>query len=243
MAPNKRSKTSKHKSNKTLFLAIGILAIILIGIGAYVMLGQSGQPANVTPTPTPTTSVVPTPTPTTGSHPTPTSTQDPVYVGATKVLLHTSKGDIIIALRNDMPITTGNFVNLVRHGTYNGTIFHRVIAGFMIQGGDPTGTGYGDPSIPNIQDEFTSTNHNFNGTIAMANTGQPNSGSSQFFINVADNGNNIIDQQGTKFDSAYPAFGKVIFGMDVVMNISNVLTSSSDKPYTNVTIIGASIVS
>jgi len=245
MAPNKKSKTSKGKSKKTLFFAIGILAIILIGIGAYVMLGQSGQPANVTPTPTPTptTSVMPTPTPATGSSPTPTSTQDPAYVGATEVLLHTTKGDITIALRNDMPITTGNFINLVRQGTYNGTIFHRVIAGFMIQGGDPTGTGYGDPSIPNIQDEFTSTNHNFNGTIAMANTGQPNSGSSQFFINVADNGNNIIDQQGTKFDSAYPAFGKVISGMEVVMNISNVPTSSSDKPYTNVTIIGASIIS
>ena len=245
MAPNKESKTSKGKSKKTLFFAIGILAIILIGIGAYVMLGQSGQPANVTPTPTPTptTSVMPTPTPATGSSPTPTSTQDPAYVGATEVLLHTTKGDITIALRNDMPITTGNFINLVRQGTYNGTIFHRVIAGFMIQGGDPTGTGYGDPSIPNIQDEFTSTNHNFNGTIAMANTGQPNSGSSQFFINVADNGNNIIDQQGTKFDSAYPAFGKVISGMEVVMNISNVPTSSSDKPYTNVTIIGASIIS
>jgi peptidylprolyl isomerase len=235
MAPNKKIKTSKRKSNKTIFLAIGVIAIILIGIGVYVILGQAGQPANVTTTPTPT--------PTTNLSPTPTSTQDSAYVGATQVLFHTSKGDITIALRNDMPITTGNFINLVRHGTYNGTIFHRVIAGFMIQGGDPTGTGYGDPSIPNIQDEFTSTNHNFNGTIAMANTGHPNSGSSQFFINVADNGNNPIDQQGTKFDTAYPAFGKVISGMDIVMNISKVPTSSSDKPYTNVTIIGASILS
>src|SRR5674536_19938 len=66
----------------------------------------------------------------------------------TKVLLHTSMGDITIALRNDMPITTGNFKKLVQKGAYNGTIFHRVIPGFMIQGGDPTGTGYGDPSIP-----------------------------------------------------------------------------------------------
>ena len=73
----------------------------------------------------------------------------------TKVLLHTSMGDITIALRNDMPITTSNFKNLVQHGTFNGTIFHRVIKGFMIQGGDPTGTGYGDPSIPDIKDEFT----------------------------------------------------------------------------------------
>ena len=67
----------------------------------------------------------------------------------TKILLHTSMGDITIALRSDMPITTGNFKKLVQQGTYNGTIFHRVIPGFMIQGGDPTGTGYGDPSNTN----------------------------------------------------------------------------------------------
>ncbi|HYA77924.1 MAG TPA: peptidylprolyl isomerase, partial [Verrucomicrobiae bacterium] len=76
----------------------------------------------------------------------------------TKILLHTTIGDIIITLRNDMPVTAGNFKNLVQKGTYNGTIFHRVIAGFMIQGGDPTGTGYGDSSIPNIKDEFTRDN-------------------------------------------------------------------------------------
>jgi peptidylprolyl isomerase len=70
----------------------------------------------------------------------------------TKVLLNTNMGDITIALRNDMPITTVNFKNLVQKGIYNGTIFHRVIKGFMIQGGDPTGTGYGDPTIPNIKD-------------------------------------------------------------------------------------------
>ena len=89
----------------------------------------------------------------------------------TKILFHTTMGDITIALRNDMPITAGNFKNLVQKGIYNGTIFHRVIAGFMIQGGDPTGTGYGDPSIPNIKDEFTKDNHNVRGTIAMANAG------------------------------------------------------------------------
>src|SRR3989344_3002124 len=72
-----------------------------------------------------------------------------------KVKLETNKGDIIIQLYDDMPITTGNFINLVNRGTYNGVIFHRVIDGFMLQGGDPTGTGYGDPSIPNIKDEFT----------------------------------------------------------------------------------------
>lgn len=224
MAPNKKSNPSKKKSNKTLLLAIGIIAIVLIGIGAYIMLGQSAnQPANTSSTPTPT------PIPSTSSTP---STTDPEYVGATKVLLHTNMGDITIALRNDMPITTGNFKNLVQKGTYNGTIFHRVISGFMIQGGDPTGTGYGDPSIPAIRDEFTSTNHNDKGTIAMANAG-PNTGSSQFFINQVNN---------NYLDSKHPAFGKVISGMDVVDKIASVATDSNDKPFANVTIIGASIL-
>ena len=150
----------------------------------------------------------------------------------TKVRLHTSMGDITIALRNDMPITTGNFKKLVQQGIYNGTIFHRVIAGFMIQGGDPTGTGYGDPSIPEIKDEFTRTNRNDRGTISMANAG-PNSGSSQFFINQVNN--NFLD-------SKHPAFGKVISGMDVVDKIAKVPTGSNDKPRTNVTIITASII-
>jgi peptidylprolyl isomerase len=150
----------------------------------------------------------------------------------TKVLLHTSMGDITIALRNDMPLTTGNFKKLVQQGIFNGTIFHRVIPGFMIQGGDPTGTGYGDPAIFYIKDEFTKTNRNDRGTISMANAG-PNTGSSQFFINQANN--NFLD-------SKHPAFGKVIFGMDIVDKIAKVPTGSNDKPRTNVTILSASII-
>jgi peptidylprolyl isomerase len=239
MSPNKKSYNSKKKSNKTLFLAIGIIAIILVSIGAYIMVGQTGNPASITPTasPTPNASTTPTASSSPNASTTPAPTTDPSYVNATEVLLHTNMGDITIALRNDMPITTGNFIKLVRQGTYNGTIFHRVIPSFMIQGGDPTGTGYGDPSIPTIQDEFTATNHNYNGTIAMANTGQPNSGSSQFFINVADNNNRYAS-----FDTSYPAFGKVISGMEVVMNISRVATDANDKPTTNVTVLSASIV-
>src|SRR4030042_4924447 len=116
------------------------------------------------------------------------------FANGAKILLHTSMGDVTLQLRNDMPITTGNFKKLVQQGTYNNTIFHRVIPGFMIQGGDPTGTGYGDPSIPAIQDEFTSNNRNDRGTIAMANAG-PNTGSSQFFIHV-DN-SNYLDTKNT----------------------------------------------
>ena len=150
----------------------------------------------------------------------------------TKVLLHTSMGDIVIALRNDMPITTGNFKKLVQQGKYNGTIFHRVIDGFMIQGGDPTGTGYGDSSIPEIKDEFTKTNCNDRGTIAMANAG-PNTGSSQFFINLVNN---------NYLDSKHPAFGKVASGMDVVDAIGHVRTNPRDKPLKDVCIINASIL-
>jgi cyclophilin family peptidyl-prolyl cis-trans isomerase len=99
----------------------------------------------------------------------------------TRVKLTTNYGEIVINLYSDMPITTGNFVNLVESGVYDNTISHRIIDGFMIQAGDPTGTGYGDPIIKNIPDEFThaSGNKNNRGTISMANAG-PNTGSSQF---------------------------------------------------------------
>jgi len=151
-----------------------------------------------------------------------------------KVMLETNYGNITIQIYSDMPIMTGNFEGLVRKGTYDGVIFHRIIDGFMIQGGDPTGTGYGDPSIPKIQDEFTHAggNKNNRGTIAMANAG-PNTGSSQFFINLVDN--NFLD-------SKHPAFGEVIQGMDVVDKIAKVQTDSNDKPLTDVTIIKAVMI-
>ncbi|UCF58653.1 MAG: peptidylprolyl isomerase [Candidatus Bathyarchaeota archaeon] len=151
---------------------------------------------------------------------------------ATRVLLSTNMGDITIELYDDMPITTGNFKNLTQQGIYDDTIFHRVISGFMIQGGDPTGTGYGDPSIPAIPDEFTDHNRNERGTIAMANAG-PNTGSSQFFINLVDN---------SHLDSAHPVFGKVIQGMDVVDNIAGVETDENDRPLEEVRIIKAELV-
>ncbi len=154
------------------------------------------------------------------------------YTNGVRVLLHTNMGDITIQLRNDMPITAGNFKNLVQQGTFNGTIFHRVIDGFMIQGGDPTGTGYGDPSIPEIKDEFTPKNRNDRGTIAMANAG-PNTGSSQFFISLVNN---------NYLDTKHPQFGKVVSGMEVVDAIGRVRTDSRDKPLKEVRIINASIM-
>lgn len=149
-----------------------------------------------------------------------------------KVLLKTSMGDITIQLYDDMPITTGNFKKLVESGFYDGTIFHRVIDGFMIQGGDPTGTGRGGPGYT-IKDEFTNHNRNNRGTISMANAG-PNTGGSQFFINLVDN--NYLDK-------AHPVFGKVIEGMDTIDQIGKVKKDFRDKPLKDVTIISAKIVS
>ena len=170
------------------------------------------------------------------NQPTDESTKNPQtsdeYINGIKILLHTSMGDITIQLRNDMPTTTNNFKNLVQLGKYNGTIFHRVIDGFMIQGGDPTGTGYGDSSILEIKDEFTSKNRNVRGTIAMANAG-PNTGSSQFFINIVNN---------NYLDTKHPQFGKVVSGIEVVDAIAKVATNNQDKPIKDVLIINASIL-
>lgn len=150
------------------------------------------------------------------------------------VLLETNMGDITIELYDDMPITTENFKNLVEQGVYDNTIFHRVIDGFMIQGGDPTGTGQGDPEIPTIPDEFTDHNKNDRGTIAMANVPNvPNSGSSQFFINLVDN---------NRLDTDHPVFGRVIEGMDVVDRIGKVETDGNDRPLQEVKIIKAKLV-
>jgi peptidylprolyl isomerase len=142
-------------------------------------------------------------------------------------------GNITIHLFNDArPITTGNFRNLIRQGKYDDTIFHRVIDGFMIQGGDPTGTGLGDPSIPAIEDELSPPNKNYRGRVAMANRGA-NTGSSQFFINLVDNND---------LDSAYPVFGEVVAGIDVVDAIGRVPTNANDKPLQDVRLIRAVLV-
>ena len=150
----------------------------------------------------------------------------------TKVKLETNMGEIIIELYDNMPITAGNFEKLVKDGTYNGVIFHRIINGFMIQGGDPTGTGMGDPDIPIIRDEFSNNNKNNRGTISMANAG-PNTGSSQFFINLVNN--NFLDDK-------HPVFGKVIEGMDIVDKIAKVETGPGDRPIKEVKIIKAEII-
>jgi peptidylprolyl isomerase len=149
-----------------------------------------------------------------------------------RVLLKTSMGDVIIQLRQDMPVTAGNFAKLATKGFYDGTVFHRVIDGFMIQGGDPTGTGRGGPGYA-IKDEFAASNRNDRGTISMANAG-PNTGGSQFFINLVDN--NYLDK-------AHSVFGKVVEGMDIVDSIGKVKTNSQDRPIKEVKIVSARVIS
>ena len=148
-----------------------------------------------------------------------------------KVLLKTSMGDIILQLYEDMPITAGNFQKLVEKGFYDGTTFHRIISDFMLQGGDPTGTGSGGPGYA-IKDEFTRKNKNDRGTISMANAG-PNTGGSQFFINLVNN--NFLD-------SKHPVFGKVVEGQDVVDALGKVKTGANDKPVKEVKIESAKVM-
>lgn len=135
------------------------------------------------------------------------------------------------------PITVENFVNLVKEGFYDGLIFHRVIEGFMIQGGDPTGTGRGG-SGKNIKGEFAAngvknTIAHTRGVISMARSQKKDSASSQFFICHAD---------AKYLDGDYAAFGKVIEGMDVVDEIANVKTNYNDKPLTDVVMKSVTII-
>jgi peptidylprolyl isomerase len=150
----------------------------------------------------------------------------------TVVTFYTTMGDFEVELYDaQMPITVGNFLSLVEDEFYDGIIFHRVISNFVIQGGDPTGTGSGGPGYT-IPDEFNPDLSNLERTISMANTGQPNSGGSQFFINLKDN--IFLDFDNPPLSSAHPIFGEVITGWDVVELIENVPVDGNDRPITPV---------
>ncbi len=147
-------------------------------------------------------------------------------------------GDIDIELDfNQTPKTAQNFVDLVKKGFYDGLTFHRVIKGFMIQGGCPIGNGTGGPGY-NIEGEFAANGVNntishLRGVVSMARAMSYNSGGSQFFI---------MHKDGTYLDGQYAAFGKVINGMDVVDKIANVRTSSNDRPLSRVIIAKAYVL-
>ncbi len=180
---------------------------------------------------------------------------------AVKATIRTNMGDIKLALFKDQaPKTVENFIGLSREGKYDDVIFHRVINGFMIQGGDPTGTGMGGESIygHSFEDEFSNELFNIRGALSMANAG-PNTNGSQFFIVQAKNVS--ADMFGQMEDAGYPAeiieayreggtpwldhrhtvFGQVISGMDVVDRIAAVETAFGDKPKEDVVIAGVDI--
>jgi len=144
----------------------------------------------------------------------------------TTATLHTNHGAIPIELfDDDAPKTVENFLKLARDGFYNGVIFHRVIPDFMVQGGDPTGTGSGGPGYQ-FEDEFND-NKVVRGALAMANAG-PNTNGSQFFI--------VTTEAASWLDGKHTVFGRVTDGMDVVDTISALDTDARDRPREDVAI-------
>ncbi len=137
---------------------------------------------------------------------------DAAVTGPVQVVLHTSCGDITLELDPALaPETVNSFVFLARQGYFDRTVTHRVVPGFVFQAGDPTASGSGDPGY-SLPDEFPSAGFSYvKGTVAMANSGTPNSGGSQFFIDLAD-----ID-----LNPAYTVFGRVVEGFDVLETIAS----------------------
>ena len=180
-------------------------------------------------------------------------------------IMHTNMGDIKIKLfEQQVPKTVKNFVELAKKGYYNGIIFHRVIKDFMIQGGDPTGTGMGGESIygEKFEDEFDLTLHNVRGALSMANAG-PNTNGSQFFIvQASECPDGMLEQMRQLTDRGFPeetiadyealggtpwldfkhsVFGQVYEGMNVVDDIANVRCGAGDRPMYDVVIEGIDI--
>jgi len=152
------------------------------------------------------------------------------------VVLETSMGDIYLELYwNHTPKTCKNFSELIKKGYYNGTIFHRIIKDFMVQGGDPTGTGRGGESIygKKFEDELTKElKHTGAGILSMANSG-PNTNGSQFFITLAPT---------PWLDGKHTIFGRVMKGMTIVKRLGNVQTNASDRPTEEIRIIKGRII-
>lgn len=184
--------------------------------------------------------------------------------GETAVCMHTSMGDISIRLFPEAaPKAVENFITHARDGYYDGIVFHRVIDGFMIQGGDPTATGCGGESIwgKNFEDEFTPALHNLRGALSMANAG-PGTNGSQFFIVQANSVHpNFISQMqqmpdyfpaeaveaygrvgGTPhLDYHHTVFGQVYEGMDTVDRIAAAKTDGNDRPLEDIVIVGIDV--
>jgi len=238
--PKTYTNAGRARKRKLTFVAV-IAAIIIVAAVAFILLNQPSSQNNVNPSPTPTATPTPSPTPTPyyDSSAAPLSTPAGEYSATgTRVLFVTSVGNITLQMRDDKTTTVANFVKLVKQGFYDETTFHRVIVNFMIQGGQNTTV-----NAASIPDEIGNDNHNYAGTIAMANTGAPNSASSEFFINTVDN-------SGAQFDGSYTVFGQVIGGMDVALNISRVpcqqnpqMPNENSVPITPVFLVKAVVLS
>lgn len=185
--------------------------------------------------------------------------------GDTVALIKTTMGDIKVLLFPEAaPKTVENFTTHAANGYYNGIIFHRVINGFMIQGGDPTGTGMGGESIwgRSFADEFSPDFHNIRGALSMANAGPGTNGSQFFIVQAKDVDAGLVSQMEQLSDRGFPAacvedykalggtpwldfkhtvFGQVVEGMDVVDAIAEVKVGRNDKPLTDISIIGIDV--
>ena len=182
----------------------------LVGITsafAIMVMASCGGPA-----PAPKPSLVPAPKPAPAPKPRTYSSPPPMTIDTSKkytAIIETEKGNLVLELfAKDVPVAVNNFVFLAREGFYNGTTFHRVIPGFMAQGGDPTGTGRGGAGYK-FDDEFSQHTH-VAGALSMANSG-PNTNSSQFFITYTPQ---------HRLDGRYTVFGQLIEGMDVLKKLT-----------------------
>ncbi len=209
-------------------LVLSLLTLVFLGAGC----AKQGAPTTAsTPSPNSSSTVMSTPLQFPGILPAESLPK--------RVRVKTTMGDMVIELNPAAgPRAASNFAYLVRNNFYNGTIFHRVIPGFMIQGGDPTGTGTGDPGYRFAEDPVTSLETQevmsrgqkvtlakyTKGTVAMAKTAMPNSSGSQFFIMVDD----------VPLSPEYSVFGRVIEGQDVADAIAEVSRDEMDRPYTEI---------
>ncbi len=173
------------------------------------------------------------------------ATAAPAVAANPRVKLETTKGTIVLELdQAKAPVTVGNFLQYVKGGFYDGTIFHRVIPNFMIQGGGMTADLQQKPTREAIVNESSNGLLNKRGTIAMARTNEPNSATSQFFINLVDN--SFLDKAGAQDGVGYGVFGKVVEGMKVVDAIAAVKTGNAGQlqnvPLEAIVITKASVV-
>ena len=206
-------------------LALGLAILVIIG---FFILKSGDKPQSPKPSPSLTVTQKESPMPSVTTNVKSAKQYDKaetvIKTGKSyTATIKTSVGDIVVELSKDTPVTTNNFVFLAKEKFYDGVIFHRVIPGFMIQGGDPTGTGMGGPGYKFADEKFNGEYKR--GTIAMANSG-PNTNGSQFFIMHAD----------YPLPPNYVIFGTAKTGLDVVDKIASGKTGPSDRPVEPVSI-------